>query len=360
MLIFWMLIIYIAAVLVMLISHIFLSHFIHHYNKGIEKRRKLWQQRFAQCQARPGMKIPHRYMHQLKQPRMLAASHDAFLDLRRADPVQAAQVLSANLPALLEVGRSIGSSTMKAYLAYMLSGFDIPLNSSDRSYVNLMLSYLTDRSIYTHENALQALYRYGDPEAVARAFRLLSDQGILHSEKLLTDGLLKFTGDRKKLVSLLIGEMDLLNEPCRIGFVNFLRLSSCHDIDDVLTNRLETAEIPPDARCATLRLLGTKHSPESRAAMLSQLNAYADSEDCWQPAAVAATLLEQYPDDEVIRSLTHAVSSRQWYVRMNAAKSLIGMRVSPEVLAAILKGKDRYAADALRFQLAEINERGNA
>ena len=53
----------------------------------------------------------------------------------------------------------------------------------------------------------------------------------------------------------------------------------------------------------------------------------------------------------VLAALLAALSDHNWYVRYNAAESLVFMGLGETSCAAVLEGPDPYAADILRYML---------
>ncbi|EJW89851.1 hypothetical protein EVA_22042, partial [gut metagenome] len=90
-----------------------------------------------------------------------------------------------------------------AYFAYILRKYHIMTDKATPVLVETMMKLLEEPSLYCRENALQALYSTGDHVCVLRAIQLIDKSGRFHHEKLLTDGLLTFTGDHRQLAHTL-------------------------------------------------------------------------------------------------------------------------------------------------------------
>ncbi len=54
---------------------------------------------------------------------------------------------------------------------------------------------------------------------------------------------------------------------------------------------------------------------------------------------------------QTLEILKKEISSKNWYVRHNAAKSLAVLNTDRDALADILQGNDRYAKEMLEYQL---------
>ena len=68
-----------------------------------------------------------------------------------------------------------------------------------------------------------------------------------------------------------------------------------------------------------------------------------------QNACISA--LAVYPGPQTLEILKKEISSKNWYVRHNAAKSLAVLNTDRDALADILQGNDRYAKEMLEYQL---------
>jgi HEAT repeat protein len=210
---------------------------------------------------------------------------------------------------------------------------------------------LSNHSIFCRENALKALYNLGDADAVAEAVEKLSADAHLHNEKLLSDGMNSFRGDRAKLAEALMERFERYDDHSQSAIITFFTVAGFHDWDAFFKERLAREEISIDQRCDILRLLMKVPSADTKRILIDTLREKGKAED-WQTAAVAATGLACYPDDaETVEALRYGITSPAWSVRKNCAAALVKLRAPREVLDGILCGEDAYARDALRFAL---------
>lgn len=215
-----------------------------------------------------------------------------------------------------------------------------------------MLSYLSDNSVYVCENALLALFSFGDGETIAKAFVNLSEKKIYHSEKLLGDGLLKFTGDKAELAKKLMDIFGKLSSCFKVAVINFLRYTGNHSYDADFRGLLEKNDTSTDVLCCIIRLLSKSYSIQNGEAILKVLKSNYNREN-WEPAAVAASSLVPYAFEPVIRVLVEALHSKTWYVRVNSAKSLAAMKVSDAYIFKVISKNDRYAIEELTYELSK-------
>lgn len=343
---FYFICIYIFIVVGVIFSHFFLSSRLKKYNANIEKSKKYWESVQKRFETNNNYNLKKKEIRKLKKPQALAAFYEIVSKL----PQEIfSQIIAVNKTQMITLGKRYKSTTVRAYFAYILSTSQTPNLSSVSGYDDLMLEYILDNSVYSRENALKALYAFGNAEKVVTAFQKLSAHGISHSEKLLTDGLLTFTGDSEKLASLFMETFDTLLECYQISVIHFFSYRKNHRFDRILIQHLKQADTTIDIKCCILRTIGKIQSEENKRVLMSALEQYKDAET-WEPAAVAASLLGQYEGDEqIMRLLCNSVTSRNWHVRMNSAGALIQIGISEDSLQQILNGPDAYAKNALLY-----------
>lgn len=275
----------------------------------------------------------------------------AFCDLAdgysaAADPAFA-RYLAQSGPLFARLCRRYGGSQKmyRASFAWLLASCrqDIPAAGP------FLLACAADRrSIYCRENALTALYRGGSQDAVIRALKRMSQEDIHHSQKLLTDGLLSFCGDRMALCGRLWAEFSALSPALRLVTVDLMRFLNA-DYREALFPLLDDAGTDDELCYAVLRYYGRCTYPPARARMLRFLAQ--PRRGLWEYAAVSASALRFYRGEDVTPALLAALSDHNWYVRYNAAESLVFMGLGETSCAAVLEGPDPYAADILRYML---------
>lgn len=349
--IFLMLLVYIAVVATVIISHIFIRHFMKNYEKDLIGKKNFWLDVFSKCKNRGAYLLKKGLVKKLKDATMLAAFSDAYNEALENNP-DIKRILYDNRVQIAELGSKLRSHTMRAFFAYMLAGFDLRKPREHQYFDDLMLKYLSDGSVYVRENALLALFSFGNEKKIAEAFVSLSENNIYHSEKLLGDDLLKFTGDKAKLAGELMDVFSKLSNCFKVAVINFLRYTGNHDYDAEFRSLLDSSDTSTDIMCCIIRLLSKFYSTQNGEAILKVLENDYNSEN-WEPAAVAASSLVSYDFENVIQVLVRALTSKTWYVRVNSAKSLAAMKVSDAYISQVINGDDRYAIEELAYELSK-------
>lgn len=90
-----------------------------------------------------------------------------------------------------------------AYFPYIIKKYQLLGGADDAPLKEVLLKLLNEPSIYCRENAMQALYTAGDPAVLVRALRIIDASSLYYHSKLLSDGLLNYTGDTWELADAL-------------------------------------------------------------------------------------------------------------------------------------------------------------
>ena len=85
-----------------------------------------------------------------------------------------------------------------------------------------------------------------------------------------------------------------------------------------------------------------------------------EKEGVWELQNACISALAMYPGPQTLEILKKEISSKNWYVRHNAAKSLAILNTDRDTLADILQGNDRYAKEMLEYQLDEAKAQRRA
>lgn len=242
-----------------------------------------------------------------------------------------------------------GKSRMKeAYLAYLLEKYKLSANMPIDMISNAMLSLLKEKSLYCRENALHVLYSTGNAENVVKAIKVLDRNGEFHHGKLLCDGLLTFTGDHGQLIGMIWSQMEEFSKDMKATLLNYIRFKS-GGYETEMMSLMKDEKQDDEVRFACIRYFGKYHYPPALPFLLKFCGM--EDENRWEYAAIAVETLYLYPGDETTEMLKKSLYSSNWYVRYNAAQSLVRMGFTYSDLADIFTGNDRYASEILEYML---------
>ena len=257
--------------------------------------------------------------------------------------------IRANKEDWLNLGLSYGKREQirKAYFAFLCESLHINKPEDYDDITELMLEYVLEPSIYCRDNALNALYIFGNKDAVIKSFIILSKNNIIHTNKLVTDGLLRFRGNTEGLVEDIFNNLENFSLDYQVAIVDYFRFKG-ENLKYKLIDILKNKENHKDLICSLLRYYGKYVVKEYKSVILEWLNNSKDED--WECTSTAAITLGKYPGDDTVKSLKYALKSKNWYVRKNAASSIIELKVDKTILLDIINGEDTYAKEQLLYQ----------
>ena len=235
-----------------------------------------------------------------------------------------------------------------AYFAYFIEKHSFKNYMNMNDIQDVMIGYMNKDSLYCRINTLQALYTFGDEESVAEAISILDRSDSFMHEKILTDGLLSYTGDHNKLIHILWGKIEDFSERVQLSILNYIRFKSgdyCEEMFAIMQDKSKDKEI----RLSAIRYFG-KYVYEKAKELLI---AFASDKNPinWEYAAISATSLARYEGEDVLNVLMEAMHSSNWYVRYNASISLENHHLNYRDLIEVVGGKDRYAREMIMYRL---------
>lgn len=246
----------------------------------------------------------------------------------------------------------------RAYFAYLAEQYRLCLPKGSDSLTRFILELASSHSVYCRENALRALYASGNTTLVVSAYEQMNRLGIHHHIKLVVDGLARFQGDRQELAERLWGYSGELDDEWRLAVMQFIRMVSdqfCGEFFAMLTDEMINREL----RFEAIRYF-RKYFYKPAGNVLINFVSYSEVLD-WEYAALAASALGNYPGPQTILALKQALASRNWYIRFNAAETLVDTLKVPYLeLADIYNGEDRYAREILDYMMDRHKRSGKA
>ncbi len=235
-----------------------------------------------------------------------------------------------------------------AYFPYIIKKYRVIAYRSFPSLEGMLLELLNEPMIYCRENAMQALYTTGDADCILTALKIIDRGGLFFHRKLLSDGLLNFSGSNRLLGEKIMENFFDFSVEMQVTLLDYLRFSG-DEYRAFALSLLNNAELNDEIRYAAIRYLGKYPLPEA----YEQLCRLAEdnSEQKWEYAAIASTALAAYPGNETVDTLKRNLYSRNWYVRLNSAVSLKSLGVTYSELSDIIDGNDRYASEIITYCL---------
>ena len=238
--------------------------------------------------------------------------------------------------------------TQAAYYSYVLSRYMVHKHLSIQTLQEVLLDYVAKDNLYCRVNALQALYAFGSTEHILSALKLQDRGTVFLHEKILTEGLLTFTGDHRKLTAALWAQRRAFSPHTQLAIFNYIRFQTGDYVREML-EVMEDPEEDKELRLAAVRYFGRYPYPP---ALETLLRLAGDGDPLqWEYATVSVSALARYQDLRILGVLKQALHSANWYVRYAAAESLEAQQVRYEDLLDIVYGNDRYAREMITYRL---------
>lgn len=236
----------------------------------------------------------------------------------------------------------------KAYFASIIEIFEIDKGQQTIDPLMEFLVQLTiNKDVFVRENALRAVFSIGNKEAVLSTWQKMEDNYIRHNIKLLADGLLRYTGDKEELISLLYTRCENFDAHLVLPILQFIRFYSSN-FQEECRKLLQKETTDKELRLEAIRYF-RKYPYDPVREDIQRFVRYQEYVD-WEYAAVAAQTLSSYPGPDTINCLKEGLKASNWYVRLNCAESLIvGMKIPQIQLFDVYNGPDRYAREILQY-----------
>ncbi len=240
---------------------------------------------------------------------------------------------------------------IKTYFIHTLGVVFEDVGMVSEEIQEFLLISLRTKSIYCRQNALATAYKFGDVGFVVRTINIFNRTFDDYSQRLISDGLVEFRGDKRQLASLLLQYYDQYNTYLKLAVLNFIRYTQ-DGHNEFMLDVLCDHNADPDLQIAAIRYFGKYKDERARPILEGMLAELVDipTPEC---SAVCATALSNYPGARSFAILKKSLSSSDWYVRLNASISLEQMGFDYHQMSDILSGNDRYAREIVYYRLQQ-------
>ena len=254
----------------------------------------------------------------------------------------------------------------KAYFAYVVYALGLNHNmemnldqpkKAQAKLSTLLKEFLWEEDfLYVRENAFRAIMSIGIEEDVIEALKIVEKSIKPNHQKIIQNHLLNFTGNHQKLADGLYCNLETFTWPIQVAIVYYLRMLPKEQVHQEMYKVGLYQLLCEKAQYEELRLELIHYFNKYYYAPVSRnLVKYVQDKENWELASVAARALEHYEGFEEDKALTQALMSSNWYVRLNAAESLVSKGYTDAQLKE--KGFDAYDLLTYRQQFEEERDR---
>ena len=240
------------------------------------------------------------------------------------------------------------SEIQTAYFPYIIHKYKVFQGQPISIVMDTILELVHSPSLYVRENALQAIYSIGSVEFTINALWILNESSYYHHSKMITDGLLNFSGDTKQLGERLWDNFDRFSNRMQRVIVDYFRFSSPDHQERIL--ELLTSQCADDeVAYSCIRYFGKYAYPPAYPVLTDIIERYQYNQ--WIYTAITASALANYPGDRTVAILKELLHSPNWHVRSNASQSLMALGLDYTDMIDVFEGRDRYASEIMRYRL---------
>ena len=233
------------------------------------------------------------------------------------------------------------------FYVFMLKKYEYLKHFYTSELVANLRDLLDDGDSTCAEGILLAVYQIGNPEITLEILKQTDHINRFLHPKIISDGLLSFSGNSEALQELLLNHLTEFSETMQVNLLNYLRFASGSHCARVL-QILQSTESYDEVRFSCIRYLG-KYPYEPSYPLLLRF-ASGEQEKRIEYAIVALAVLRRYPGPQTIEILRAQAKHSNWFVRYNATESLESLGIEYQDLIDIFDGKDRFARDMLQYQ----------
>lgn len=234
----------------------------------------------------------------------------------------------------------------QAYYTYIISVLGYDEEKIPKEYAGEFMQFLDSKSLYTFINTMNAAYEFGETNLLLTAIDKVDERAGFYHKKLFVDGLLQAKGDRRELGKKLIEKFDRYTDftkGCLLDYFRFANIEASELCMKLVKEDAKDEEI----KYAAIRYFIKHPNVEAKEYFISVLK---DNKEEWIEEMLAIQGLSRYEEDEIRELIKEKITSRDWYVRVNAADYMQRHGLTKEEVAEIIALKDRYANETLRYQ----------
>lgn len=258
------------------------------------------------------------------------------------------EILDFIQPILVSMVSFIRKSS-EAYQVFFLSflaKYPILLEGKNNPLVTYVVEGTISSSFAIVDKSFLVLNLFGNSELVKKSLLLMSQKNIVHHPKLITNSLLRFQGNVAILGEFLVKDLKKYLKYLQVACIDFLGDKKI-DAKVVLLGFMQDLKEDKEVRIACIRYFGKVKYKEAAPYLYQYLKEDVNS---FEIATVAAKALGNYPYKDTTNHLLEALGSYSWYVRNNAAASIVRINDSDVVRRMLRQIGDKYAYESLMYQ----------
>lgn len=234
----------------------------------------------------------------------------------------------------------------QAYYTYVVSTLGYEDEKLPTEFAGEFLAFLDSKSLYTFINTMTAIYQFGEVRLILTAMDKVDERPGFYHKKLVVDGLLGARVDKKELGDKLMerfSRYSLYTKECILDYLRFAQVEAT----DFCMGLIFSADEDQEVRYAAMRYFVKYPNKKSEEFFIEVLK---KENDEWIKEMLAIQGLSKVSEPEIRALIKGKITSRNWYVRVNAADYLHKHGLDKKEIKEILSMKDRYTNETLLYQ----------
>ncbi|OSB10972.1 hypothetical protein B2H97_06590 [Paraclostridium bifermentans] len=236
-------------------------------------------------------------------------------------------------------------NTLKTYMAINLGEYKL----SNYEISEFLLSCINTKSIYLRVAALESISKIGNINTLRSAIEYVSREEKYINNKVFTDIINQFGGDKSELDKYLINDFKEFNESLQKVIVEHFKNNKIKFVKEELLNILKD-NISKEINISIVKYFTIIKYDECKDTIIELLN-----NGDWEYRAVCAIALKNYKCKCSEKALLKSINDKNWYVRYNSAISILKFG-DKDLINYILENDDKYAKDILFYAMFMDNK----
>lgn len=234
----------------------------------------------------------------------------------------------------------------------MLISLLIRCDASSSRLKQLLLKNLEAENLLVRMETMRCISAQRNRKLMLQALECIHRQPQYFSNKLLTDTLIEFQGDREALMEELWEGREAYSPSIQISIIQLMTILKEEAFAERIHEVVKNQEVDKEIRIAALKYFQTVLRPE-------YIKTFAEfvTEPFWEYGAVAANVLRSYDCTGVFGQLLKGCASRNWYVRNNCARTIVECCSRQQIEQAMCV-EDRYSQDSIRYVWKAMGREG--
>ena len=234
-----------------------------------------------------------------------------------------------------------------SYYIHFLRKYKFLKKFCNNEIISNFKDVLEKGDVHACENILLTVYDLGNPDLAIEMLKLFDKSEKYLNPKIISDGLLDYSGDAFKLQCMLLIHLGEFSVTMQVNILNYIRFVSGEHCEFILRLLLDKNS-DNEVKFSCMRYFGKYKYPPAYPIIAEYANG--NISDIKEFCIIAVSVIRNYPGADTVDILKKQIYSHNWNIRYNAAESLDYLCVKYEDVMDILEGDDRYTREMMQYR----------